>query len=59
MLAQLPVDTTAWGDHGLVVLRAVIMDPFFGAADSSPDHLGGFITALRSAAASALAAVTA
>lgn len=54
LLAQLQVDAAAWRDVGLVVLRAVVMDPFFGDGTSTPDHLTGFIAALRGAAHEAL-----
>lgn len=57
VLAQLGVaseaDWEAAGDEGLVVLRSVVMDPFLGTP-SGPDHLSGFIAALRRAAEQSL-----
>jgi glutamate/tyrosine decarboxylase-like PLP-dependent enzyme len=37
----------ASGAEGLVVLRSTIMDPFLAAAPPAPDHVGGFVAALR------------
>ncbi|HEX6669364.1 MAG TPA: pyridoxal-dependent decarboxylase [Gemmatimonadales bacterium] len=58
LLAALGVCTPeAWkasGDEGLVVLRSTVMDPFLAAAPPAPDHLGGFVAALRRAAAASL-----
>jgi glutamate/tyrosine decarboxylase-like PLP-dependent enzyme len=49
-----PAEWEAAGDEGLVVLRSTVMDPFLGSA-SGPDHLGGFVAALRRAADAAIA----
>lgn len=37
------------GTEGLVVLRSTIMDPHLAARAPAPDHVSGFISALRSA----------
>jgi hypothetical protein len=37
----------ASGAEGLVVLRSTIMDPFLAAPPPAPDHVGGFVAALR------------
>ena len=42
------------GLQGLVVLRSTIMDPFLAAAAPAPDHVSGFLGALRRACAEAL-----
>ena len=42
------------GTDGLVILRSTVMDPFLAAPPPAPDHVAGFITALRHAAAAAL-----
>ncbi|HEX6965602.1 MAG TPA: pyridoxal-dependent decarboxylase [Gemmatimonadaceae bacterium] len=34
---------------GLVVLRSTVMDPFAAEPSPAPDHVGGFVTALRAA----------
>jgi tyrosine decarboxylase len=39
----------AGGAEGLVVLRSTIMDPFLAAEPPAPDHVGGFVAALRRA----------
>ena len=44
-----PEEWAAAGDEGLVVLRSTVMDPFLGSP-SGPDHLSGFVAALRRAA---------
>lgn len=58
LLAALGVCTPdqwkASGDDGLVVLRSTVMDPFLVAAPPAPDHLTGFVEALRRAAADSL-----
>jgi glutamate/tyrosine decarboxylase-like PLP-dependent enzyme len=58
LLAALGVCTTdewrASGDEGLVVLRSTVMDPFLVAGPPAPDHLGGFIGALRRAATASI-----
>jgi tyrosine decarboxylase len=41
-------------EDGLVVLRATIMNPFFGEGPPQPDHLGGLVEAIREAAIAAL-----
>jgi glutamate/tyrosine decarboxylase-like PLP-dependent enzyme len=50
-LAELGVCTVDdWkraGAHGLVVLRSTVMDPFLAAHSPVPDHITGFIGALR------------
>jgi glutamate/tyrosine decarboxylase-like PLP-dependent enzyme len=46
----------ASGAEGLVVLRSTIMDPFLEAAPPAPDHVGGFVTALRRVCLAALGA---
>jgi hypothetical protein len=58
LLKQLDVDAAAWRTEGLVVLRAVVMDPFLGDASATPDHVAGFVAALRSAAADVLSAAS-
>ena len=35
------------GDDGLVVLRSTVMDPFLVAPPPAPDHLAGYVAALR------------
>jgi glutamate/tyrosine decarboxylase-like PLP-dependent enzyme len=49
----------AGGADGLVVLRSTIMDPFFAAPPPAPDHVRGFIAALRRAGNEALEAALA
>jgi tyrosine decarboxylase len=44
------------GNDGLVVLRSTVMDPFLVAPPPAPDHVAGFIAALRRACTTALAA---
>jgi glutamate/tyrosine decarboxylase-like PLP-dependent enzyme len=59
LLARLDVSTEEWrasGAAGLVVLRSTVMDPFLADADG-PDHLGGFVRALGTAAADSFAAL--
>jgi glutamate/tyrosine decarboxylase-like PLP-dependent enzyme len=46
----------AAGTAGLVVLRSTIMEPFLAARDAGPDHVTGFLAALRRACDDALAA---
>lgn len=47
----------ASGGEGLVVLRSTVMDPFLVAPPPAPDHISGFIEALRRAAEDALASL--
>ena len=49
-----PDEWKASGDEGLVVLRSTVMDPFLVAGPPAPDHIGGFIEALRKAAVASL-----
>lgn len=42
------------GSEGLVVLRSTVMDPFLAAPPPAPDHVSGFVTALRHACDAAL-----
>ncbi|HEU0052208.1 MAG TPA: hypothetical protein VFQ39_03480, partial [Longimicrobium sp.] len=60
LLSALGVGTVeewkAGGRAGLVVLRATVMDPFLAAPPPAPDHVGGFVAALRRACAKALEA---
>lgn len=37
----------ASGSEGLVVLRSTVMDPYLADAGRGPDHIGGFVAALR------------
>jgi hypothetical protein len=43
------------GTEGLVVLRSTVMDPFLVASAPAPDHIVGFIAALRLAAEEVMA----
>lgn len=45
------------GDGGLVVLRSTVMDPHVCAPPPAPDHVAGFVTALREASIGALASL--
>ena len=58
ILAALEVCSVAeWkarGDDGLVVLRSTVMDPFLVAPAPAPDHVAGYIAALRRAGNAAL-----
>ena len=50
-------DADEWetsGAEGLVVLRSTVMDPFLVAPPPAPDHITGFVNALRSAALASL-----
>lgn len=53
VLASLAVGSVdewrASGPEGLVVLRSTIMDPFLAAPPPAPDHVRGFLAALRRA----------
>jgi hypothetical protein len=42
------------GAEGLVVLRSTIMDPFLAEPPPAPDHISGFLGALRRACDEAL-----
>ena len=44
----------ASGVDGLVVLRSTVMDPFLVAPPPAPDHIAGFVSALRTAALASL-----
>lgn len=44
----------ASGDKGLVVLRSTVMDPFLVAPPPAPDHVAGYVAALRRASTAAL-----
>jgi hypothetical protein len=44
----------ASGAEGLVVLRSTVMDPFLDAPPPAPDHVAGYVAALRSACTAAL-----
>ena len=55
LLATLGVSEAMWRRDGLVVLRAVVMDPFFDGGPRMPDHVAGLVTALQAAATEALA----
>ncbi|HEU4700463.1 MAG TPA: pyridoxal-dependent decarboxylase [Gemmatimonadales bacterium] len=44
----------ASGGEGIVILRSTIMDPFLAAPPPAPDHVAGFLAALRRAAERAL-----
>jgi len=46
----------ASGPEGLVVLRSTIMDPFLAAPPPAPDHVRGFLGALRRACTEVLGA---
>jgi glutamate/tyrosine decarboxylase-like PLP-dependent enzyme len=48
----------AGGKEGLVVLRSTVMDPFLADPAPAPDHIGGFLDALGSAAAESLEGLT-
>lgn len=47
-------DWRASGPAGLVVLRSTVMDPFLTAPPPAPDHVAGFVGALRRASEAAL-----
>jgi glutamate/tyrosine decarboxylase-like PLP-dependent enzyme len=53
-LGSTVADWQAGGDDGLVVLRSTVMDPFLAAGPPAPDHLTGFVAALRRAGLAAL-----
>ena len=41
---------SAWPEEGLVVLRAVVMDPFLATSEPGSRHAAGFVRAVRQAA---------
>ena len=47
-------DWKASGSEGLVVLRSTVMDPFLDTPGSGPDHVAGYVAALRRACTAAL-----
>ncbi|HEU5170627.1 MAG TPA: hypothetical protein VFU46_08810, partial [Gemmatimonadales bacterium] len=52
LLAEAGVAHEAWrasGAAGLVVLRSTVMDPFLIAPPPAPDHVAGYVAALRRA----------
>ena len=56
LLDQVGIGTAEWqesGAAGLVVLRSTVMDPFL-ADEDGPDHVAGFVRALKAAAAESL-----
>jgi glutamate/tyrosine decarboxylase-like PLP-dependent enzyme len=53
-----PDEWKASGGDGLVILRATVMDPFL-AEEEGPDHVAGFLEALRSAAMASLEGIQA
>jgi glutamate/tyrosine decarboxylase-like PLP-dependent enzyme len=53
-----PDEWKASGGDGLVILRATVMDPFL-AEEEGPDHVAGFLEALRSAAVASLEGIRA
>ena len=48
-------DWKASASEGLVVLRSTVMDPFLDSPSSGPDHIAGYVAALRRACTAALA----
>jgi glutamate/tyrosine decarboxylase-like PLP-dependent enzyme len=44
----------ASGEEGLVVLRSTVMDPFLVASPPVPDHLAGYVAALKTACGAVL-----
>jgi glutamate/tyrosine decarboxylase-like PLP-dependent enzyme len=50
LMDPLGIGRDEWQREGLVVLRVTVMDPFFGENTPMPDHLHGFIKALRATA---------
>jgi glutamate/tyrosine decarboxylase-like PLP-dependent enzyme len=60
VLAQVGVTPEIWrarDTEGLVVLRSTIMEPFLAAPPPAPDHVTGFLAALRRACEEALGAL--
>jgi glutamate/tyrosine decarboxylase-like PLP-dependent enzyme len=51
LLDALGVDELAWQQHGLVVLRAVVMTPFLTDPPGTADHCAGLVGALHAAVA--------
>lgn len=59
LLDELGVDEAEWCAHGLVVLRAVVMDPFLaGGGGRMPDHISGLLGAVSDAATASLTSIT-
>jgi glutamate/tyrosine decarboxylase-like PLP-dependent enzyme len=61
VLAKLAIEPGDWlrsGEAGLVVLRSTVMDPFLADPPPAPDHIGGFLQTLHTAAAGALETIT-
>ncbi|MGH7584247.1 MAG: pyridoxal phosphate-dependent decarboxylase family protein, partial [Gemmatimonadales bacterium] len=54
LIAELGVPDQRGSEDGLVVLRATIMNPFFGEGSPQPDHLHGLVSAVREAAEKAI-----
>ena len=57
ILDQLGIAPDEWRaseDAGLVVLRSTVMDPFLDAPPPAPNHLAGYVAALRRACTAAL-----
>jgi glutamate/tyrosine decarboxylase-like PLP-dependent enzyme len=60
LVAALGLPAAAWEQHGLVVLRVTVMDPFFAESPpSAPDHCGGLVRAVATAAKEAVASLLA
>jgi hypothetical protein len=60
LVAALGLPAAAWEHHGLVVLRVTVMDPFFAESPpSAPDHCGGLVRAVATAAKEAVASLLA
>ncbi len=55
LLPRLALADDRWPDEGLTVLRATVMNPFFGERDQPVDHLAGFVDAVATAAGRAVA----
>lgn len=60
LVEQLGFTAADWERHGLVVLRATVMDPFFAAPrPDSTDHCHGLVAAVGAAAGQALESIRA
>jgi len=60
LLREIGVSLDEWrdaADGGLVVLRSTVMDPHVCAPPPAPDHVAGFVRALRAACGAALASI--